>query len=407
MTDGMLARLREVVGASGVERDPAGLPRVVPDSTESMARVFALAHGRNWRVRIEGQGTWLSSDAPADLAVSTRGLDRVVSVSPADLVATVDAGVALGTLRRRLADDGMWLAVDPPGRPDRSIGSVIATGTAGPLRQGFGPVRDHVLGLTVVTGDGRVVRAGGRGVKNVAGYDLGKLQIGGIGGFGIVTELNLRLRALPRADQTLIARASRDQLTSAARDLTEARLSLHALELFSPAIAAEPDWVLAARSMGTEDGVAAEARRLGAATSLMWQPLPVERASSFWHLAARAVLGGAVTLRLGVLQPGLDDALDMLAATLDEGLVAAGVGSAGGVRWSGEARVDALRALRRTAASREIPMTLERAPWAIRQQLGHFGAYREGVGALVSRLRETFDPGLLLSVALEGDGDGR
>ena len=115
MTDGMLARLREIVGASGVERDPAGLPRVVPDTTEAMGRLFALAHARSWRARIEGQGTWLSSDAPADFAVSTRGLDRVVSVSPADLVATVDAGVAIGNLRRRLADDGMWLAIDPPG----------------------------------------------------------------------------------------------------------------------------------------------------------------------------------------------------------------------------------------------------------------------------------------------------
>src|SRR4029077_13456658 len=172
---------------------------------------------------------------------------------------------------------------------------------------------DHVLGLSVVTGDGRLVRAGGRVVKNVAGYDLGKLQIGGFGGFGVVTELNLRLRALPRADQTFIARAGRDHLTSVARDLTDARLSLQALELFSPAIAAEPDWILAARIMGTEDGVAAEARRLTSANSLVWQQLPVERASSFWHLSARAVLGGAVTLRLGVLQPGLDDSLDMLA----------------------------------------------------------------------------------------------
>lgn len=402
MTDGMLARLREVVGASSVERDPTGLPRVVPDGTEAMARLLALAHGRNWRVRIEGQGTWLSSDAPADFAVSTRGLDRVTSVSPADLVATVESGVVLGSLRRRLADDGMWLAIDPPGRPERTIGSVVATGTSGALRQGFGPVRDHILGLTVVTSDGRTVRAGGRVVKNVAGYDLGKLQIGGFGGFGIVTEINLRLRALPRADQTLIARASRDHLTNAARDLVEARLSLQALELFSPALAAEPDWVLAARIMGTEDGVAAEVRRLTSATRLVWQPLPVDRAGSFWHLAARAVLGGAVTLRLGVLHPGLDDALDMLAASLDEGLIAAGAGSVGGVRWSGEARTDALRTLRRTAASREIPMTLERAPWAVRQQLGHFGAYREGVGQLVSRLRETFDPGSLLSVALEG-----
>lgn len=275
----MLQRLREVVGASGVERDPTGLPRVVPDTTETMSRLMALAHARSWRARVEGNGTWLSSDAPADFAVSTRGLDAVVSVSPADLVATVAAGIPIGILRRRLADDGMWLAIDPPGRPERSIGSIIATATAGPLRQGYGGIRDHVLGIAVVTGDGRTVRAGGRVVKNVAGYDLGKLQIGGFGGFGVITELHLRLRALPRADQTLIARAGRDQLTAAARELTEARLSLQALELFSPAIAAEPDWVLAARIMGTEDGVSAEARRLASATSLVWQQLPVERAS--------------------------------------------------------------------------------------------------------------------------------
>ena len=128
-----------------------------------------------WRTRRAGRSgsrarrTWLPPDAPADLAVSTRALDQVVSVSPADLVATVQAGAPLEALRRRLADEGMWLALDPPGRPERSLGSVVATATAGPLRQGFGPVRDHVLGCTVATGDGRLVKAGGRVVKNVAG----------------------------------------------------------------------------------------------------------------------------------------------------------------------------------------------------------------------------------------------
>ena len=144
-------------------------------------------------------------------------------MSPADLVATVQAGTPLEALRRRLADEGMWLALDPPGRPERSLGSVIATATAGPLRHGFGPVRDHVLGCTVATGDGRLVKAGGRVVKNVAGYDLTKLQVGGFGGFGIIAEVHLRLRALPRADVTLVARGTRDTLTSAARDVMARR----------------------------------------------------------------------------------------------------------------------------------------------------------------------------------------
>ena len=93
---------------------------------------------------------------------------------------------------RALAAQRLWLAIDPPGRPERSVGSVAATATAGPLREGFGPVRDHVLGCTVVTGDGRIVRAGGRVVKNVAGFDLAKLHVGGFGAFGITTSASAR-----------------------------------------------------------------------------------------------------------------------------------------------------------------------------------------------------------------------
>src|SRR6185503_15488405 len=233
-----------------------------------------------------------------DLVVSTRGMEEVVSVSPADLVATVQAGASLEALRRRLADYGMWLALDPPGRPERSIGSVIATATAGPLRHGFGPVRDHVLGCSVATGDGRLVNAGGRVVKNVAGYDLTKLQVGGFGGFGIIAEVHLRLRALPRADATLLAHGPRDTLTSAARELVAANLLPGALELLSPALAAESDWVLAARFVGTDAAVQADVRRLGSLHELNWLPLPAERTAAFWSTAARGSLAGPITLRL-------------------------------------------------------------------------------------------------------------
>jgi glycolate oxidase FAD binding subunit len=405
MKEAVTIRLRALLGTGAVERDPDGLPRATPDSADAMAQVCRLAHDEGWKIRVEGQGTWLAADAPADLAVSTRGLDGVVSVSPADLIATVQAGATLETVRRHLADEGMWLALDPPGRPERSIGSVIATATAGPLRHGFGPVRDHVLGCTVATGDGRLVRAGGRVVKNVAGYDLTKLQVGGFGGFGIVAELHLRLRALPRADVSLLARGRRDELTAVARDLVAAGIAPAALELFSPALAAEPEWVLAARFVGTEAAVRAEIARLGPAGRLAWQEIPAERTAAFWHLGARGSLGGPVTLRLGVLGDGVDETIDLLAAQLDEGLISAGAGS-GMLRWTGSATVDRLRTVRRTAAAREIPMTIERAPWSVRHSLGHFGAYREGVGQLVGRLRESFDPGGCLSVALEGDDDG-
>jgi FAD/FMN-containing dehydrogenase len=404
MSETVAARLRALLGTGGVERDPDGLPRATPDSAEALSLVCRLAHDEGWKVRIEGQGTWLPADAPADLGVSTRALDQVVSVSPPDLVATVQAGTPFEALRRRLAEDGMWLALDPPGRPERSLGSIVATGTSGPLRHGFGPVRDHVLGCAVATGDGRLVKAGGRVVKNVAGYDLTKLQVGGFGGFGIITELHLRLRALPRADITLIARGARDTLSSAARDLVAAQILPSALELLSPALAAEAEWVLAARFLGTDAAVQSDIRRLHSEGEIAWAPVPTERTAAFWSTVARGSLAGPITFRLGVLGNGVDDTIDLLAHDLDEGLVSAGPGS-GMIRWTGEASVERLRAVRRAAASREIPMTLERAPWSLRRALGHFGAYREGVGQLVGRLRDSFDPGQCLSVALEGAGD--
>jgi FAD/FMN-containing dehydrogenase len=401
MSEVLYTRLQALLGPGGVERDAKGLPRAVPESDDALAMVCALASEEGWKLRIEGAGTWLAADAPADLSLSTRSLNRLIALSPADLVATVQPGMPIESLQSELAAKGMWLALDPPGRPERTIGSIVATGTAGPLRLGFGPVRDHVLGCTAATGDGRLISAGGRVMKNVAGYDLTKLHVGGFGGFGVIAELHLRLRALPEVDVTLLARGNRDQLVRAGRDAREAQTAVVALELFSPALAAGAEWVLAARLTGAAAAVEAERERLAKATGLTWDPVAAQRESAFWGLAARGALAGPLTVRLGVLFDGMDDALDLIREHFDEGLVSAGLGS-GSIRWTGDVPAERVVALRRIAATREIPITLERAPWAVRQSVGHFGAYREGVGQLVGRLRETFDPRGCLSVALEG-----
>lgn len=401
MSREVLDRLRALLGSAAVSRDPDGVPRAIPDSTDAVAAILRLADESGWRVRLEGHGSWVPPDAPADLALTTRGLDRVMTVHPADLVATVESGVPMDALRRRLAADGMWLALDPPGRPERTVGSVVATATAGALRAGFGPARDHVLGCTAVTGDGRVIRPGGTVVKNVAGYDLTKLQVGGFGAFGVLTTLHLRLRALPAADATLLARAPRDHLTSAARDLADAAVEPQALELFSPAVSAESEWIMAARCIGTAAGVAGDLARIRDTADLRWTELEADRAHAFWHLVTHAGSGAATTARLGVLAAGLDELLDLVSQHLDEGLLWAGA-SQGGMRWAGEATPDQLRTLRRLAAEREVPLTLERAPWPVRQAVGHFGAYREGVGPLVAQLREAFDPTGRLVVAMDG-----
>lgn len=401
MSNRAFERLRNLLGPEGVERDPHGLPRAVPESDDALALVCQTAQVEGWKARVEGQGSWLPLDGPADFALSTRGIAAIVRVSAPDLVATVQAGATLEAIRSELQRHRLWLALDPPGRPDRTIGSIVASGTAGPLRHGYGPVRDHVLGCTVATGDGRLVDAGGQVVKNVAGYDLTKLHVGGFGGFGIITELHLRLRAEPAMDATYLARGGRHALAGAGQRLVENQVGLVALELLAPAIAAVPEWTLAARLAGTADGVHAEAARLEPVSGLTWERLPMERAAAFWNLVARAPLGGEVAIRLGALLDGLPDLTDLVIELLGEGLLSAGLGT-GALRWSGDAEAEALKTVRHRAAQREVPVTLERAPWPIRRVVGHFGAYREGVGQLVHRLRSTFDPKGVIAVALEG-----
>lgn len=402
MSRSIAERLRQLVGIDAVEWSPSHLPRVLPPSTEAVAAVCGEAHAAGWRIRVEGQGTWLPTDAPADLVLGTAALDRVREVHARDLVATAEAGVTMARLAQELAHHGAWLAVDPPGRPERSLGSVVASGTTGALRHRLGPVRDQVIGCTVVTGDGRVITAGGRVTKNVAGYDLMKLQVGGFGAFGIITELHLRLRALPAADLTLVARGERDPLTLVARTLEEAGLDAACCELWSPAAVAESTWALAIRLIGPEAAVRAEADRVRQiASPLEWGILMGDRAASFWSAAARAMGGGQVSIRLGVLAEGVDEALDLLRQRLDLGLVAAGA-ARGSVRWSGDAEASLLRELRHHFAAREVPLTLERAPWTIRSVTGHFGAYREGIGPLVGELRQRFDPSTRFQVCLDG-----
>jgi glycolate oxidase FAD binding subunit len=400
MSESIARQLAAAIGDASVNTDGRGRVVAVPGDTDAVARIMAIAAEAAWHVVVTGAGTWAAGDPPGDLTLSLRGLDAITAVRAGDLVLSTGAGATVDALRRAAMEAETWLPLDPPGRGDRTIGSVLATATSGPLRHGFGPVRDHVLGLTVVTGDGRVVHSGGTTVKNVAGFDLAKLHVGGFGGFGIITECHLRLRGLPRADTTWMAIGHRDQLRAAAGQLTDARIEAVAVELCSPALAVEADWMLAVRLIGGHEAVAAESRRLAEVTSLTWQELSPDRRAILWSGMARAMTSADVTVRLGALPDGLDDVLDLLLARLGEGLVSVGAAT-GSVRWSGSAGPEVLRAFRAELAPREIPLTLERAPWATRRAVGHFGAYHEGVGGLIAQLRDSFDPHTTLVSTLD------
>jgi glycolate oxidase FAD binding subunit len=374
-------------------------PRIAPTSPEGVALLLHTATEERWKVRLEGTGSWQPADAPADLALSTRRLDRVEAVEPQDLVATAQTGIGWDRLRQHLAERGAWVGLDPPGLAGRSLGSIVACATAGPLRLGLGAVRDQLLGLTAITGDGRVVSTGGRVVKNVAGYDLTRLQAGAFGAFGVIVRVHLRLRALPRADQTFVLEGPREELSRAADEVRAIGLVPAALELLSPALARRAGWALAVRCAGSGAQVEAEEATLRAVAGGRFAPLGAAESHAFWQRAAEALSVRPVTLRLGGLPDSTDDLLDLLQHQIGDEWVSASP-ALGSVRWSGAASADRLRRLRRTLAALEVPLTLERAPWELRRTVGIFGAYREGIGPLVAGLRNAFDPAGTLVVPL-------
>jgi glycolate oxidase FAD binding subunit len=192
---------RGAVGAQGCRAD---MTTTVANGVEAIRDRVRDAVQRGAALRIAGRGTWLDAGRPVSSSdtISTREHTGITEYVPGDLVLTARAGTPLGEIRDATAAHGQWLALNPYGTNEGTIGATIATGAAGPLSTFFGRARDLVLGVQFVTGEGVVARGGGRVVKNVAGFDLTRLITGSWGTLGVVTEVTMRLHARPEADES-------------------------------------------------------------------------------------------------------------------------------------------------------------------------------------------------------------
>ena len=189
--------------------------REAPSSPTEAGEVLRAAGAEGRRVGICGGGTksWGRPVEPPEVEVSTGRLDHVVEHNEGDLTAVFEAGLPLARAQEALAGAGQMVALDPPvGRPGEgdgaTIGGVVATADSGPLRHRYGAPRDLILGITVALSDGTVARAGGKVIKNVAGYDLAKLFTGSFGTLGLIVEVVMRLH--PRPPETVTAVGASD-----------------------------------------------------------------------------------------------------------------------------------------------------------------------------------------------------
>src|SRR3989440_827910 len=204
---------------------------VTPASTEDAAESMRDTPGA---VLFRGAGTkqdWGHPPRHVDLIVDTGRLTGVVEHAAGDLIVVVRAGTPMAELAEKLAPAGQQLALDVP-LPGASVGGTVAVNTSGPRRMLYGTVRDLLIGVTIVRADGVVAKAGGKVVKNVAGYDLGKLLTGSYGTLGLIVELAVRLHPRPQATATAVGRSDESAaLARAAAAAAHAPLEYEALDV--------------------------------------------------------------------------------------------------------------------------------------------------------------------------------
>lgn len=208
-----------------------------PESTSDVSRLMRLAGEHDLHVVVRGSGTkldWGGPPSAAELLLDTSRLAGVVEHAAGDLIATVRAGTRLADLQDKLGGAGQRLALDEM-LPGATIGGAVATGTAGPLRLRFGAPRDQVLGATLVRPDGIIAHAGGKVVKNVAGYDLARMLTGSYGTLGIFTEITVKLAPRPAAQTYLIRPVSSPaEVRELSKAIKQEQLAPAAMEVECP-----------------------------------------------------------------------------------------------------------------------------------------------------------------------------
>ena len=200
---------------------------VEPGSTEEISELMKFANDQDLAVAPRGGGTTMSLGNPPrelDLILSTTRMNAVVEHVPGDQVVRVQSGIRFGDLQERLAGSDQMLGVDPPEVGDgATVGGIVAANSSGPRRYRYGTIRDLIIGITVVLADGTVAKAGGKVVKNVAGYDLSKLFTGSLGTLGVIAECNFRLHPRPETARTVAV-----ELTDTASAGAASQAILHA-----------------------------------------------------------------------------------------------------------------------------------------------------------------------------------
>lgn len=212
---------------------------ICPETQAELAQVMTIAHQNHYRVIPCGQGTklsWLGIVKKSDWIISLRNIKRMVDYAIEDLTVTAEAGMKLSELQSILSQHNQFLPIDPSYPQNATLGGIVATGDTGSLRCRYGGVRDLLLGLSAVRSNGDLTKAGGRVVKNVAGYDLMKLFTGSYGTLGIITQVTFRVYPLPESSQSILITGNYDAINHLRKAIVLSSLTPTCADLLSKTV---------------------------------------------------------------------------------------------------------------------------------------------------------------------------
>ncbi|OBQ19898.1 MAG: glycolate oxidase [Anabaena sp. WA113] len=375
---------------------------VYPHSQAELAAVITTANTHQWRVLTWGSGSkinWGGLAENIDIIVSTEHINQLIEHAVGDLTVTVEAGMKFAQIQEILAKSGQTLALDPAAPELATIGGIVATADTGSLRQRYGGVRDQLLGITFIRADGEIAKAGGRVVKNVAGYDLMKLFTGAYGTLGIISQVTFRVYPIPESSGTVILTGKPEAISQAARTLHGSELTPTQADLLSNKLLTNLDLGtgigLIARFQSISESVQEQSKRLlliGEKLGLqgviysgnqeidLWQQLPKQ---IYDHLTE-----STITCKIGVLPTAAVEILNYMEVGLIH--ISSGLGL---VRLEKEEQILPLRSL---CQANSGFLSVLSAPVEFKKRFDVWG-YNGNALAVMRGIKEQFDGNFILS----------
>jgi glycolate oxidase FAD binding subunit len=383
-----------------------------PHNSNAFSQILKLAAQNRWRILPCGSGSKISWGGLArdiQAIVSTQHLNNIIEHAIGDFTVTVEAGMKLADLQRILCQNRQFLPLDPSYPQSATIGGIIATADAGRWRQRYGGVRDLLLGISFLRADGEMAKAGGRVVKNVAGYDLMKLFAGSYGTLGIITQATFRLYPLPEASGSIVLTGKADNITQAADRIRNSSLTPTAAELISASFAQHlgigdnPSVLLRFQSITASiDAQIKQSTQLARELNLQTCNYRDDMEEKLWQQLTETIFNSSqkekITCKIGIIPTATVDlltAVDRLSSTqkyisinLSSGL--------GKLYLSGETSIKELGKLRSFCQENRGFLTLLEASVSLKQNFDPWG-YTGNSLSIMQKIKQQFDPKNILS----------